>query len=1274
MTDLLLPPHRAVQRLIAAYKLRLVTAAEQLDAQPETWRGDEPISRRAEERLVAGEDEYRLSPYPYPGLRSFDPFEGEIFFGREHNVEEVQGRLVDERIVVVLGGSGSGKSSLLRAGLLPYLNTRMRIPGRDGSWYKAEFRPRKDPLGELVDAVVDQWLLPLLELGVPGLAVAMGLPERASKEEAREPLRNDLRNRFFDGEAAKSREVILRELLDLTGPRLDQYDRLANAGLRVPRPSIMLLLDQFEEVFRPEISPDARASLLNLIVDLREHLIGQADKGSLFLAITMRSEELHRCAEHRGLADVINHSVYLLELLDPREPSDRSDLHRAIVQPARNVFDDWGLQYDRKSPDAPFAPGMPDWLLEGSIRSSSDLEHRPDQLPLLQHALQATWDAAIRRWSDGNFDDHWPTIERSDVPGQADTARGAPDLGACLHVRVDEAAERAAERFAAVGETSRDAGEAALRAAFRALARRDDNGTWARRFAEPDDITCFMSADPTLSQVKEANRWEAIRHALDIFLLRGYLSGGRSRPYDISHEALIRNWPRFREWLREPEEVAYALGRVLAEVEPAEFLSADDQTKIHLIPADVAGKVALLGDNGQLPERWAEDQIASLLKPATRQHWGNKKQDALREVVKISALADRARERLELKTREREFVAKQTAAALAQANELAEARRKIIQRTRAGLAAVIVLAIAGTVAGVWASMARYDAFKQTQRAIQQTQKAILQAQLKSVSAIEEQVVRLKTDKSAFLGYVYELDRDAERRKTTSKERGKAIETQRNDLIGKLKSRLARITGLLEVQRYYIYQINETNKELWFNQTSQAERDRIVNNVVDFLRNDPTNSQGGLRIGLYAAAAIPQNEDRLNEALRTVIANDTQLEQLNFFTPPTAQQIYGFASDPNDPRRAAVGDDNGVVWLWNPLDRSISDPGVNPLDKYLRLDVAPGIVNGVAFNADGSRLAAAHRDAGVIVWDSRNLRPDSQSPGWNQRSVTICQLRRGASSGAYGVAFHGTILAVASSDGAVHLLDVSNKRCDESTHVFKAGSDVMLSVAFSPDGEFLAAVNGDGTVAMWKISEPERPYRKFRFSDQPMFAIAFSPNGKMLAAAASDGTAYLWDMATQQQTALASGGGRIGQIAFSPDGKWLIATAKDDGTAIVTDLSTGKLAWLLEGEGQALFGVAFSSDSKYILTGNLKGAVGVWLMDKNKEIFPRREDLINLGLQRLPDRPLTLPECRTLQSMQIPVIVASADNTSRDDARSCPLLWPKPSRPNVPSQRTPTVAQ
>jgi hypothetical protein len=733
----------ALQRLVAAYKLRLAETAKQLGAHDETWGHNETISVEEQRRLVAGEGTYCVSPYPYPGLRSFDPQEGENFFGRERNVTGVQNRLIVARMVVVLGGSGSGKSSLLRAGLFPYLNTTRRIPGREGSWYKAEFRPRKDPLGELIDALVDQWLLPLLDLGLPPLAKAMGVPQDASREQARFQLIDQMRGRFFDGTLAKPREGILAALLDLADRQLDEYDLLASRGLRVPGPSLMLLLDQFEEVFRPEVEPQARALLLNLIVDLHRHLRGTVEKGGLFVAVTMRSDELHRCAEHRGLSEVINEGFYLLDLLDPSDPADRPDLHRAIVQPARNVFDDWELAYDKSCADAPFAKGMPDWLLEGAKRSSQEVAHRPDQLPLLQHALQAAWHGAMRRWSADDFTGDRVMIERADLPGQKDGEVETPDLGACLRERADKAGQRAAARFASVAGTSPDVGEKALQAAFRALARRDDRGTWARRFAEPEDIQAFVAADPGLgiTATNKDAQWEALRQALHVFLLRGYLSGGGDRPYDISHEALIRNWPRFREWLRGPEEVADALNRVLAEVDPRLFREIDDLAKMQLIPREVAGKVAVSGQQPGLPEEWAEDQIApALTKPAMQERWGGDKKEVLQKVVTFATTANDLRRQAELARQQEQFQEKQRTLELAQTRALA-------RRTAAGLVLAIgltLLVIALFVIALWNQSRANE------------RQAYFLGQLKGVIAIEATIARLQTKMANWGAYVGQL--------------------------------------------------------------------------------------------------------------------------------------------------------------------------------------------------------------------------------------------------------------------------------------------------------------------------------------------------------------------------------------------------------------------------------------------------------------------------------------------------------------------------------------
>ena len=669
-----------LRRIVAAYKLGLATRAKR----PGTWGHTQPISEDAEKQYLSEEDSYRTAPFPYPGLRSFDPNEGELYFGRERNVEALQAILAERRLVIVLGGSGSGKSSLIRAGLLPHLNTDRRIPGRDGNWYSVEFRPRTDPLGQLSAAIVDQLLCPLLKLRCDGLPEAMGLPSNVDVEDIASTLRDQMRQRFLDARK-KGRDQVRDTLLEIADKELDLYDKLAMQGRRLAEPNLFLLIDQLEEVFRPEIAPDERETLLNLIIDIHSYMKGPSRRGGLFLAATMRSEEVYRCAEQRGLSDVVIGSGYQIELLDPRNEEDARDLRRAIVKPARNVFEDWGLDAQLDHPDAPFAQGVPNKLLNAAARLSQEIDHQPDQLPLLQHALQAMWHAAMRRWSDTNSGRL--QILGEDLPRTGSTEMDLNltemNLSDCLNARADKAADRAAERFAKIAQTDQPVGMDALKAAFRALARRDDKGYWARRFANRSEITAFLEADvgSAVASVPDEERWNALQEALQEFQMRGYLSGGDGRDYDISHEALIRNWKKFQDWLRGPEEVAYALSRVLQEVDPAQFTKAPESEKILLIPRDLADKAYDVAEGGKLPARWGEDQIAPyLLRSALRKRWGADKQNALRNLTKLAAVARGAQKRIDEKEKD-----------AAVAEEASKQRRRV----GLGLLALVVVVAIG---------------------------------------------------------------------------------------------------------------------------------------------------------------------------------------------------------------------------------------------------------------------------------------------------------------------------------------------------------------------------------------------------------------------------------------------------------------------------------------------------------------------------------------------------------------------------------------------------
>src|SRR5262249_41149451 len=135
-----------------------------------------------------------------------------------------------------------------------------------------------------------------------------------------------------------------------------------------------------------------------------------------------------------------------------------------------------------------------------------------------------------------------------------------------------------------------------------------------------------------------------------------------------------------------------------------------------------------------------------------------------------------------------------------------------------------------------------------------------------------------------------------------------------------------------------------------------------------------NPQSRLRVALYAVAGIPEEDDQLKKELRNAIRN---FRQKYHFKPPAASQIWALAVNPTIPQQMAVGDNNGVVWLWNATSSTVERGRSFNGDRNLgheALTASSDIVNGLAFNSLGTLLAAAYRSNGVVVWQAGSERP------------------------------------------------------------------------------------------------------------------------------------------------------------------------------------------------------------------------------------------------------------------------------------------------------------
>jgi WD40 repeat protein len=1081
-------------RMTAAYRLRLAERAEAIGAEPPSWEGGNR-SIDLEKKTLLTEDQHRIGPYPYPGLRSFDPGEGEIFFGRDRDIEAVRSLLSKDRVVAVLGGSGSGKSSLLRAGLLPFLTTKRRIEGRIGNWYRTEFRPRTKPLDELASALAEQLMLPLLRMSKANggrLGRELGFWSEdifEVGEEAASRLQALFRRRLTEAHKV-GRQAVFDAFAGIAGRELDRADNIVTGGRRLAEPSLFLLVDQLEEVFRPEVCPDEREALLNLIVDL--HVAARQKTGNVYLALTIRSEELHRCAEHRGLSNIVIGNGYQLELLEPADPADRIGLRLAIVQPARSVFEDWGLrswlkQRDEeanakgKEKDAPFSPGMPDLLLSAAERLSKELEHRPDQLPLLQHALQAIWHSAMKRWSRGVTALEELEIRAADLPGHQEEGE-TPDLGECLNRRADDACLQAAQRFARIGTTTTETGEEALRAGFRALARRDDVGNWARRFAGREDIAVFLAAEPNsvLAGMPDNIRWTAFQKALTSFLLRGYLNRGRTGDYDINHEALIRNWKKFQLWLRDPREVAYNLGRVLKEVEePEKFPSLSDREKVDLIPQPVATRVAMVTKEGQLPTRWAEDQLAPILQnSATRARWGGSKSEVLKRVIALAAMADAARKKLELAEFRNQLAAEQ------------EKKRAHLLGVASLLTALVILA---------GSLVYYRH-----------------------TTVYEAVER----------------KMSEARRLTSIARD-ALWSDGPAVAILVASRVDGL-GLHEVpeaERLLLTSLHELREE----RVLARDHRQMVNGIS-------YSPQGGMLVTSDTASLVFSNAAS-GETVGTIALSYPPIKDQNFTGP-----FLGAQWSPGGNWIAAGSRDQTLLIApcsYKELKDRFAVCAGRSEDMVEVLGNAGDRTGAAKFSADGTWMATGGFGTTVKLWDIstvpiRKLHEFQDPIAW-PNAFAISPDKRWIAAG------------LGQSQGEIRVFDASLGTLAANLNAGQTQHGSLVAIAFNPaDPRMLAASASDGGIFIWKDwrdSDAARSPKQLENTRGTAFQIAFSADGRYLVSASDDGVLRMWatrdgeaNAPLQQLGELRGHKGPVWAIAVSPDGNH-IASASTDGSII-----------------------------------------------------------------------------------------------------------------------------
>ena len=275
-------------------------------------------------------DAIKTPSNPFPGLRPFESNESHLFFGRDEQIGKLLAKFSQTRFLAVVGTSGSGKSSLVRAGLIPALRSGM-LPNARGKWRIAVMRPSNDPMGNL--------------------GRALNAPEVFGSAEP--------------GNVA-IQQAITEATLRLGSQGLIE---VAHQNLMAGDENLLVLVDQFEELFRflREARKTGNHQAENDAADFVKLLLESVkDEANIYVIITMRSDFLGDCSQFWDLPEAINESQYLVPRLT------RTQLREVIEGPVAIGGGE-------------IAPQLVNQLL-------NDIADDQDQLPILQHALMRTWD------------------------------------------------------------------------------------------------------------------------------------------------------------------------------------------------------------------------------------------------------------------------------------------------------------------------------------------------------------------------------------------------------------------------------------------------------------------------------------------------------------------------------------------------------------------------------------------------------------------------------------------------------------------------------------------------------------------------------------------------------------------------------------------------------------------------------------------------------------------------------------------------------------------